>query len=196
MKKLFTLFCAALLGFSAASATVTVTLDGRQLTNGEELNYTDADLVEVVPGVLSQVAVKPVANVSEAYDCEAVTNDNDFQFCTTSCFPKQEAGDNTYKATCKLSKGDNPMDIHLDISGKAEGLKYMTVTIDPKGTPFSFTIKVDFNAGVGNVLVDKGGVYNVYNVSGVKVLTTENAEDVKALAPGLYVVNGKKFLVR
>lgn len=36
----------------------------------------------------------------------------------------------------------------------------------------------------------------VYNLQGVRVLDTDNADAVKALAPGLYIVNGKKVIVK
>ncbi len=52
-------------------------------------------------------------------------------------------------------------------------------------------------SGVENVLPDStAGVYRVYNLQGVLVLTTEDAEAVNRLPKGLYIVNGKKMLIK
>lgn len=40
------------------------------------------------------------------------------------------------------------------------------------------------------------GIYEVYNLQGVKVLRTADKNDIDNLLPGLYMVNGKKIMVR
>lgn len=62
----------------------------------------------------------------------------------------------------------------------------------------------DYNnadSGVGDVVVDydaaNGAIANdIYNMQGVCVKRNATADDVKGLAPGLYIVGGKKVLVR
>ena len=51
------------------------------------------------------------------------------------------------------------------------------------------------NAGVNDILDSTEEVYNVYNLSGVKVMTTKNADDLKNLSKGLYIVNNKKVII-
>ena len=61
-------------------------------------------------------------------------------------------------------------------------------------TYFSY-IFTDVVAGVQTLDpgVDFNGVYTVYNLQGVKILVTKNAEELRNLPGGLYVINGKKF---
>lgn len=47
--------------------------------------------------------------------------------------------------------------------------------------------------GIGNVASDGVRKYNVYDLQGVKVLS--NAGDISGVAPGIYVVNGRKQIV-
>ncbi|MDE6655143.1 MAG: hypothetical protein K2K37_12245 [Muribaculaceae bacterium] len=49
---------------------------------------------------------------------------------------------------------------------------------------------------IGMVAVETADVYNVYTVAGVCVLSTADAADLSTLRPGLYIINGKKILVK
>ena len=52
-------------------------------------------------------------------------------------------------------------------------------------------------SGVESIAIpEKAEVYRVYNLSGVKVLETKTASDINTLPRGIYVVNGKKYLVK
>lgn len=48
--------------------------------------------------------------------------------------------------------------------------------------------------GIAGINADANGVYNVYNMNGVRILSTSNAQDVRNLAKGLYIINGKKVI--
>ncbi len=50
-------------------------------------------------------------------------------------------------------------------------------------------------SGVADILAGENH-YEVYNVAGVRVLTTDNAADLNALNTGLYIINGKKVYLR
>ena len=58
------------------------------------------------------------------------------------------------------------------------------------------TYVVSKGAGIINVVDALDGKYVVYNMDGVKLLDTENAAELSLLEPGLYIINGKKVLVR
>lgn len=58
------------------------------------------------------------------------------------------------------------------------------------------TYVVSKGAGIINVVDALDGKYVVYNMNGVKLLDTENAAELSLLEPGLYIINGKKVLVR
>lgn len=53
---------------------------------------------------------------------------------------------------------------------------------------------VDVTAGVDGVDGESVQKYNVYDLQGVKVLS--NASDLSGLAPGVYIVNGKKIKIK
>ena len=60
---------------------------------------------------------------------------------------------------------------------------------------FNHILDYDF-AGVEDVVADTAGRYMVYDLKGVLVLDTEDASAVDALSQGLYVVNGKRVLIK
>lgn len=71
-----------------------------------------------------------------------------------------------------------------------------TLTSAENGLTFLVTIEKDENDGIANIYdIDATGI-NVYNMQGVVILRNGNAEDLKLLEPGLYIVNGKKIVVR
>ena len=43
---------------------------------------------------------------------------------------------------------------------------------------------------------DADGLYRVYNINGVNVMTTGNVDDLKGLENGIYIINGKKMILR
>ena len=52
------------------------------------------------------------------------------------------------------------------------------------------------DAGVEALFNSHDGIYRVYNTQGVKVLETENADAINNLSRGIYIVNGKKVVVK
>ena len=50
--------------------------------------------------------------------------------------------------------------------------------------------------GITSVAVEKADSYTVYTISGVLVLNNADANALSTLAPGFYVINGKKVLVK
>ena len=51
-------------------------------------------------------------------------------------------------------------------------------------------------SGIDNIIANAGGKVDVYTVNGVNVLRNANAAAVKALAKGLYIINGKKVVIK
>lgn len=71
------------------------------------------------------------------------------------------------------------------------------VTVKAAASGYNFTVVVSKTNGVGSLYgVDAEGRVKVYNLQGILLLDTDDAANVKALAPGLYIVNGKKVLVK
>ena len=63
-----------------------------------------------------------------------------------------------------------------------------------KEVEFTVVIK-DVNSGVAEILGVEGAC-KVYNLNGVLVLDTENAADLNQLENGIYIINGKKVMIR
>jgi len=50
--------------------------------------------------------------------------------------------------------------------------------------------------GINGISADAKGCYNVYSVSGVHVMSTNNGAELKGLKQGVYIINGKKVAVK
>ena len=66
-----------------------------------------------------------------------------------------------------------------------------------KNMYFSYILSdLELESGIESINDEKtfDGVYNVYNLQGVKILSTEATQDIHNLPEGLYIINGKKYL--
>lgn len=70
----------------------------------------------------------------------------------------------------------------------------IVVTVDL--TKDTITIESKESSAVASLVDAVDGKYLVYNLNGVLVLNTDKASDLNKLAKGLYIVNGKKVLVK
>lgn len=61
---------------------------------------------------------------------------------------------------------------------------------------FAAVYTIGDSVGVEFVAADENGVYNVFNMAGVKVMTTADAADFTTLPAGIYIINGKKIAIR
>lgn len=74
------------------------------------------------------------------------------------------------------------------------------VLITSEGTqyynnPVEMVYIVDSTSGVTAIGTDANGLFNIYNVNGVKVASGK-ADVINTLQPGLYIINGKKVVVK
>ena len=51
-------------------------------------------------------------------------------------------------------------------------------------------------SGISGVEADANGLYNVYSMSGVNIISTKDIQKVKDLDNGIYIINGKKVMIR
>ena len=61
---------------------------------------------------------------------------------------------------------------------------------------YSFEVGANVATGISFVGADADGLYRVYNLQGVNVLNTRDASDLGMLENGLYIINGKKVVIR
>lgn len=52
------------------------------------------------------------------------------------------------------------------------------------------------NSGITSLGMDENGLYIVYDLNGRSLMTTGNAADLKTLGEGIFIINGKKVIVR
>ncbi|MCH5239615.1 MAG: Ig-like domain-containing protein [Muribaculaceae bacterium] len=59
------------------------------------------------------------------------------------------------------------------------------------------TVNPDSTESVNDLeAIDSDGPYRVYNVQGVNILTVQSKSELNKLEPGLYIINGKKVIIR
>lgn len=101
----------------------------------------------------------------------------------------------SFEITADGAAGDNTYMIGDGIS--MDGSLQKVLNLFPGADGFVFTITVtkeDTNA-VDSIFAGEG-IVTVYNVNGMVVLRNADKAAVKALAPGLYIANGKKIIVK
>lgn len=57
----------------------------------------------------------------------------------------------------------------------------------------TYTIRT---SGIGMIMADKDGMFRVFSVAGVEVMTTADKTQLKNLPAGLYIINGKKMMLK
>lgn len=60
---------------------------------------------------------------------------------------------------------------------------------------YSFEIH-NGSVSVKNIFSSEQNSYRVYNIQGIPVMTTKNTDDLRSLPAGLYLINGKKIIIR
>lgn len=50
-------------------------------------------------------------------------------------------------------------------------------------------------SGIAGIAADANGIYSVYNLQGMKVLSTNDASEIKGIKKGIYIINGKKVVL-
>ena len=183
---------------SANAFTLTYLGDNTVVTEGQTIEFYGDKFENPIP-VLTEGSAKFKLDATYSVTVSA-QGQAAYQIC-------QDGG----AGTCLASQADFSLNgnfpsceaFHVAVTGShapgqaATIQNLVSVKVTAGGQSLNF--KVDFNsskAGIEDVMVDASGVYNVYNVNGVKVLETTDAEDVKALPAGLYLVNGKKVYVK
>jgi len=112
----------------------------------------------------------------------------------------------------KLSiSGNNPSRFSLDKTTlPAEGGDFVVtfnsdevgvhsayIVLESAGAPVAYIdIEVNNTSGVTTITADANGLYNVYNVLGVKVKSTRDASELRELPAGIYIVNNKKLVIK
>lgn len=202
MKKFFTLLSLSLMAMSASA--ITVTLDGKTVENGSTITVgSDAfKLVNKVPGKIYSMDAQSDFYVSGAdnYSLHATSATDKIGICAMggNCLSFTPAADGTYALDMNFTEG---FDIRLSYSQVTEvpaEVHSTDVTISSTDGEFKFTFVFDTknSAGVDSLLTDNNGTYTAYSLLGNLVLKTTDKSKIYSLPRGIYIVNGKKIIVR
>lgn len=97
--------------------------------------------------------------------------------------------------TYSINVGAAPMDDDEDEATAGDAVTLMAYPA-ANGLTFNVVLSEHQTSGI-NALYDLGnGELRVFNLQGVQVLRTQNASELNILEPGLYIINGKKVVVR
>lgn len=178
---------------SSTSKLTTVTYVIPGSTPTPELNVTITPEAGAVPEI-------PAELVMAFPDYETVG----YNFDLVPALKDDKAKD--YAATFDYGEGWNEIKIILT-EGKitADGTYTLTIpagaitfgddpdNINTEPIVFIYTIGT---TGIDSLVTSEGGKVNVYTIDGITVLRNADAAAVKTLTKGLYIINGKKVVIR
>ena len=101
-----------------------------------------------------------------------------------------------------VGAGWNQMIQYLDQEYTADGTYVITFpagyfNLDSETSPeFSLTYTIGDPSAVTGIQIADDGRYHVYTIDGVEALDTDNAADLRSLAPGLYIINNVKICIK
>ena len=55
---------------------------------------------------------------------------------------------------------------------------------------------VDENTAIEDIIANEDGTWEIYNIGGIKVLETEDANKIRTLPSGIYIINGIKTVIK
>lgn len=93
----------------------------------------------------------------------------------------------------------DPNIVQVDNDGKVKAIDCGLATVSADAGPYRNECEVtvyDFTTGINEILGDDTKQVDIFNLQGVCLKRNASAEDIRALAPGLYIIGDKKVLIR
>jgi hypothetical protein len=90
-------------------------------------------------------------------------------------------------------------ELSFSFQSEVVGTHSAYIELDSDGAPTAYillTANNQNNSGVSVITADANGDYTIINMQGIVLLKTSNAADINLLAPGMYIINGKKYVVK
>lgn len=209
MKKFYAILSALLLCGASSQAAINVSLvkSGDPVEDGATLTVNKDEFTHLYyPGILDkwtgQIDVNVVSDAPTQVKLSASCGS--IMFCPVgeNCYTLSQVGP-FYSGSGTLSSSniDIPIDINYYDCGEnlPEANEYINVRLtDKSGATFSFKVVFDStnDAAVEGIEDDADASYDVYTVAGLQVVKDASVEAVKALPAGLYIVNGKKVIIK
>lgn len=177
--------------------TASIEENGNYTTLGEivltfnSLAFTDFDWDTFAP-IAKGTLYRAVVTNARAYDYEVVEEidpiaDDDFSprvYTYTFSTPLTEAG--AYRFVIAA---------HIFNDQTYEDTKYDENHVGKVSPELVYNFTIGDITGVEDIVAENG-VATVYDIAGRVVLRDANADQIKALAAGVYIINGKKYVVK
>lgn len=155
----------------------------------DEVNYQYQDII-----VKSEYCRNPVETIVLNESVVELNVDESVKLAAT-CTP----GNASLTAVDWSSSDEHVVvvDIFGNVTKLADGEAIITaVTTDGSNLSASCKI-VNPGAGIDNIVMStENGLYSVYNLQGIMVLKTEDREKIQLLPSGIFIINGKKVIIR
>lgn len=173
-------------------------------------SFTFSDLEVVTADVISEFTPASGANLDDVATIEIwITDENKLQYdgvLFTFTDDNEERID-LIVANDQITKEADPYDadaaiLTVPVPTIPEGGWYVAVSLynltSADGYDHSDQVYAEYLAGntaINNIFGDEVSEYTVYNTNGVLVLHTTSRDEVNNLPNGIYIINGKKFLI-
>lgn len=93
---------------------------------------------------------------------------------------------------------DQPVELTLIFTPETDGvgLQMFDIKTSMIKSQVVLVVNTTTDASVEVIASDSEGVFRVYNTAGVLVMETKDSASLQTLAPGLYIVNGRKLIIK
>lgn len=158
--------------FSGCSALTSVTIPNSVTTIDRAAFEDCTDLQKVYIGN----SVKAIGEYAFKY-CTSITQISSEAVVPPTC--RRNALNGINKSECKLIVPKNSLDAYK----QADPWKY-------------FLLIEGSTTGITNTVYNKAGLADVYTIDGTKRLSKASTDEINALPKGVYIVNGKKIIIK
>lgn len=203
MKKIYTLILAWLCAMSASA--ITVTYNGKAIENGGTVvaGANVFELIEQIPNVRYSMKAESKIEVSGASNLSltATSETQKINICQLpsnggQCYQLNGTAAPYSLSIPSFSDGVN-VDLQYDQVKQVPAERHaIDIVIKSNEGDFKFTFVYDTTAGINDLINDANGEYIVYSLLGNCVMRTNDKSDLKSLPAGIYIINGKKFILR
>ena len=170
-------------GVAVPAFTLSYAIGGIPTSNAKMEVFMEGESLETLKVVITPCTTLEL-NSDEEIEAPFIINNTGFDAYIASRYVVTINEDNTATLTAEKALPNGFFTLHIP---KA------TFLIDGK---LSRLVTVDFDKSGINDILDDNVAVNVYNLNGVQLVKAGTKEDLGTLPNGIYVVNGKKVIVK
>lgn len=202
MKKIYSLLAMMMMAGAAFAQTISVTVDGNAVSNGETVECLYTDIESHPVPVVTVWEMKPHVSITSSATQEVTVTmdvtekkgDNEIQNCFASCEPANSANNFVVSHSKTMNAGESAdADIHYSVKAKPAEIplhRNVLITVSAGSENMSFTLHMcwDPSAAAIEGVNAENADGQAYSISGMPV-------SVEALPAGaIYVKGGNKYI--